>query len=78
MKHTTWKWTIVAALAGVAVYLGTLIATAQQPNKPDVAGQKLDQMIEKIDTISKKLDDLSAKLDGVQKDVQFIKARGKG
>ncbi len=78
MKHTTWKWAAVAALASVAVYLGTLIATAQQDKKPDPTSQKMDQAIERIDVLSKKLDDLSAKLDAIQKDVSFIKARGKG
>ncbi len=78
MKQTALKWTAVAVLASVAVYLGTLIATAQQENKPDPTAEKLDKMTEKIDTLSSKLDDISKKLDTIQEEVHFIKARGKG
>ncbi len=78
MKQTTLKWAAMAALASVAVYLGTLIATAQQETKPDPTAEKLDKMTEKIDALSTKLDDMSKKLDAIQEDIHFIKARGKG
>ena len=78
MKQTTLKWTAVAVLASAAVYLGTLIATAQQEVKPDPNSEKLDKVMQKLDAINTRLDDLSKKLDSISEEVHFIKARGKG
>lgn len=84
MKNTTWKWAAASALAVVAIYLGTLIASAQNATKTDPS-EKLDQIIQKtdalaqkVDALAQKVDALSEKVDAVQKDVTFIKARGKG
>jgi peptidoglycan hydrolase CwlO-like protein len=77
--NQTWKWTAVAALAGAAIYLGTLVVHAQQAGKSDdTTAQKLEEITKKLDDMSKKLDDVTQRLDAVQKDIQFIKARGKG
>jgi outer membrane murein-binding lipoprotein Lpp len=78
MKQVTLKWSAVAVLAAVAVYLGTLVGTAQPEVKPDPNAAKLDQTLQKLDELSKKMDDLSQKIDALGKDVAFIKARGKG
>jgi len=77
MKHMTWKWATVAILAGVAIYLGTLFATAQTESKPESA-DRLEEIVRKLDALTKKVDDVSQKVDEIQKDVSFIKARGKG
>jgi len=78
MKQTTLKWTAVAVLASAAVYLGTLISTAEQEIKPDPNTEKLDKVLLKLDAINSRLDDMSKKLDTIQEEVHFVKVRGKG
>lgn len=78
MQQTTLKWTAIAVLAAVAVYLGALVGAAQPEIKPNPTAEKLDQVVQKLDALTKKLDEISDKLDSIQKDVYFIKARGKG
>ena len=78
MQQKSLKWTAIALLAAVAVYLGALVGTAQPEIKPDPTAEKLDQVAQKLDALSQKFDEMSHKLEAIQKDIQFIKARGKG
>ena len=78
MKQTTMKWAAMAVLASAAVYLGTLVSTAQQETKPDPTAEKVDKAMKQLDAITSKLDELSKKIDTIQEEVHFIKVRGKG
>lgn len=78
MKQTTMKWAAAAVLASAAVYLGTLVSTAQQDTKPDPTAEKVDKALKQLDAISNRLDEMSKKIDVIQDEVHFIKVRGKG
>lgn len=78
MKQTTMKWAAMAVLASAAVYLGTLVSTAQQDAKPDPNTEKLDKALKQLEAVSTKLDEMSKKIDAIQEEVHFIKVRGKG
>lgn len=78
MQPTVLKWSIVAVLASFCIYGGTVITSAQNPpGKEDDPAAKIELVLKKLDELSKKSDDMAAKIDRIQKDVEFIKARGR-